>query len=719
MSKNSVVSLTLQVKGQQASQELKRIATDQLIAVQRINTEQQKLAPIQAGQINNAKKITDELYKQGQAFTAQKREALALDTARKLGIRTEQQIHAEIKKTHNTYAQFGILQRQGLVTAKDMERAYAAMKSRVTALNTELGKTVSTEKQIQQIQKSGGSGGMNLMQKGGVVAGGVVGAAYMLQQPIQRTVDYDKDLHYAAQTFADRKEDWAPAKKWINTIVTGNAINGGVNRDDSFLAMDALIADGSYSKGNNLDKNKAALAKAHYDASRAALASGGDMLDFANVGLTARKRGLDEKYVQAMVIQGDAEGSMRAKDLAKVINPQLGLLPADPANNARSVAQLVALNEVAMGTAGNAADAGVNVKNLIGKLSSSDTTARLKKDFGIDLSKRTALDKDKGKTALDTFLDITEEIINKNPEMQRVKNNLAKAGNSQERQAIWESQKGVFEQSGLAEIMPDMQSLLALVAATNNRQLMEQITQNALTKGVGTLDEKADYNKTQLAAVGINAADVVRKNAEYQTLQSTIGVLGDMGTKMAELTDKYPVLVSAMGGTELALKALTIAAGGAALTQFVGGKGSSPDLPIETKTKGVPKVKGSNGLKAAGLAGLAYTGYELFEPLDNAIYSTLDKFMGGSGERPDFVQQAIDKSIAAQSQQNAELIAKQEQANKLSQDMLGKLNSLITATQQNKPLPFNTSGLLGDISNHAAAEEKRHGAFIPWKPAAK
>ena len=120
MSKNSVVSLTLQVKGQQASQELKRIATEQVTAVQRINTEQQKLAPIQASQINNAKKISDELRKQGQAFTTQKREALALDTARKLGIRTEQQINAEIKKTRDTYAQFSILQRQGLVTSKDM-----------------------------------------------------------------------------------------------------------------------------------------------------------------------------------------------------------------------------------------------------------------------------------------------------------------------------------------------------------------------------------------------------------------------------------------------------------------------------------------------------------------------------------------------------------------------------------------------------------------------
>lgn len=714
MSKNSVVSLTLQVKGQQASQELKRIATDQITAIQKINTEQQKLAPIQAGQINNAKKISDELRKQGQAFTTQKREVLALDTARKLGIRTEQQINAEIKKTQGAYTQLGILQRQGLVTTRDMERAYASMKSRVTALNTELGKTVSTEKQIQQIQKTGGSGGMSTLQRGGAVAGAVVGAGYMLQQPVKRTVDYDKDLHYAAQTFADKKEDWAPAKKWINTIVTGNAINGGVSRDDSFLAMDTLIADGSYSQGDNLDKNKAALAKAHYDASRAALASGGDMLDFANVGLTARKRGLDEKYVQAMVIQGDAEGSMRAKDLAKVINPQLGLLPADPANNARSVAQLVALNEVSMSTAGSAEDAGINVKNLIGKLSSSDTAGRLKKDFDIDLTKRTALDKTKGKTALDTFLDVTEEIINKNPEMMRVKNNLAKATNNQERQAIWESQKGVFEQSGLAEIMPDMQSLLALVAATNNRKLMEQITQNALTKGEATLDEKANYNKEELAAVGINAADVTRKNAEYQTLQSTIGVLGDMGTKMAELAEKYPVLNTAMGGTELALKALTVAAGGAALVQLAGGK-DLPGLPTGTKTKGLPKMRGANPLKMAGVVGLAYTGYELFEPLDDYIYGALDKARGGSGERPDFVQQAIDKSIAAQSQQTADLIAKQEQANKLSQDMIGKLNSLINVTQQNKPIPFSAGNLLESVSGQAKTESSRTGAFIPYK----
>ena len=43
-----------------------------------------------------------------------------------------------------------------------------------------------------------------------------------------------------------------------------------------------------------------------------------------------------------------------------------------------------------------------------------------------------------------------------------------------------------------------------------------------------------------------------------------------------------------------------------------------------------------------------------------------------------------------------------------------KLDVLINTTQQNKPIPFSASGLLGDITNHAAAEEKRHGAPPPY-----
>ena len=56
-----------------------------------------------------------------------------------------------------------------------------------------------------------------------------------------------------------------------------------------------------------------------------------------------------------------------------------------------------------------------------------------------------------------------------------------------------------------------------------------------------------------------------------------------------------------------------------------------------------------------------------------------------------------------------------ERQNQLSVDMIGKLNSLINVTQQNKPIPFSSGNLLEAVSGHAKTESSRTGAFIPYK----
>lgn len=48
--------------------------------------------------------------------------------------------------------------------------------------------------------------------------------------------------------------------------------------------------------------------------------------------------------------------------------------------------------------------------------------------------------------------------------------------------------------------------------------------------------------------------------------------------------------------------------------------------------------------------------------------------------------------------------------------MISKLNTLIDVTGQNKPTINFSGGLLGAISENAAAQEKRHGApQVPYK----
>lgn len=730
MSKNSVVSLTLQLKGQQVSQELKRIAADQLTAVKKINTEQQKLAPIQAGQINTAKKVSDELRKQGQAFTAQKREALALDTARKLGIRTEQQINAEIKKTHSTYAQLSILQRQGVVTAKDMERAYAAMKSRVAALNGELGKTVQAEKQIQQIQKSGGSGGMSTLQRGGIVAGATVAGGVAVSNALQKPRDYAQLMTYITATATGGQGLTAEQRLAKTTNFEGfvkNAVRGGGGkREDVAAALNVLMASGKY--------NESDVSAALLSSSKTAFAAGADTEDAAKMTIAMKGFGVKNiDLAQDRAMRAGQVGSFEYKDLAKFLPGQMSMANAFGYSGDAGLVKLLTLNQVAKSTAADSSEAGNNVVNLLQKLSSRELADTLADKVGntdglptkaiknkkgkvvgqeFDWTTYSIQQREQGLYGVEAFVKLLEHQLKNNPQYTELQKEAKAAKTPEDRKAKLNDMSNIAMGSELGQFLADRQALLAAMAVVYNKDQSVKLEKD-ISAASGTVNSDLEMIR-QTEWAKDQAADQEKLFAQSKAYDSVSETLGKVKENITDWAQKHEELAASAYKASVALAA--VAAMGVTGAVLSGGKGSSPNLPGGSTSKGKPNVKVGNGLKAAGLAGLAYTGYELFEPLDNYVYSSLDKIRGGSGERPDFVQQAIDKSIAAQSQQNSELVAKQEQANKLSQDIIGKLNSLINVTQQNKPIPFNATGLLGDISNHAATEEKRHGAFIPWKP---
>lgn len=678
---NSTVSLTLQIKGQQAAQEMKRISDQQIQATTKINTQWTQVASAQAKFVNTAKVGTRE----------------TLNTAR---------AGDQLLRTNKMLE--GVLRQQSIQTKLQSQ----LLKQQVSSAQ----QLVSSSKQVEQSSKrtyQSTQQTMSLWQKGSVIGGAAVGAGFALQQPIKRTVDYDRDLHYAAQKLSDSPTDWNGTKDWMNKIVVGNAINGGVDRDQSFLAMDALISNGAYND-NDLQKMKSNLARAHYEAGKSALASGGDILDFAQVGVAAKSRNLNESKVQAMVIKADDLGAMSAKDIAKALPAQLGKLSIDKVNSERAVAQLIALNEIAMKTAGTSGEADTNVQNFLGKMYSSDTIERLKKKQSINLPDRYAAGKNNGKTDFDVFYDVADEILAKDKRMQAIVKKMVAAKSDSQAQVILETQQGVYEQSGLATILPDQQALMTLVAIKRYKKQWDEMTDTALTKGEQTRDLKYNYNKTELASVGINSFDVTRKNAEYQTLQDSTKLLGDMGQKVAEVTNKYPALITAMGASELALKALAFSAGAAALAQLATNKKVDvPNLPNTTNGGGKGSKVGGL-LKAAGLGALVYEGANgLVKGLDLGV----EAVTGYKPERRSAIEMYADSHkenqqelIQQQEKWFAPLIDKQDKQNQLSQELINKINTLINVTGQNKPTINFSGGLLGAISENAAAEEKRHGA---------
>ena len=706
----STVQLRLQIVGQQAQQQMQRLNLQQQQAQQRQSQGASQILRIQH-QVNSSVQQAGR-YSQQQLRTGQS----MVQTNRLLSQMLQQQ-----------QRQTSLITQQLRQQQRDYQLQLNTLRQQVAA-SSQLRQNLQQAGQAQRnnAAAAGSGGGSGWGAKAAAVGGAVIGAASVLQEPIQRTVNYDRDLHYASQKLSNNSEDWKPVKNWMNSTIVDNAKKGGVNRDQSFLAMDALIATGAYND-DNLEKMKANLSKAHFEAAKSALASGGDILDFANVGTAAKSRGLDESKAQAMVIKADDLGAMSAKDLAKVLPAQLGALPADKVNGERQFAQLVALNEVAMNTAGNADEAANNVKNLLTKMYSDDTNKRLKKDYKIDLPQLYAKGKDSGKTDFDVLNRVVDSILAKDQNAKSLVAKIKSAGDDKDKLNILKTQQGIFEQSGLAAILPDMQSLMALVAANRYGDNWEKMTNVAMTEGVQTRDLKYQYNQKELASYGFNAADVVRKDGEFQTLQSTVQKLGKMGVKLSELTDQYPPLTKAMGTAELALKALAVAGVGAAVGGMIAGRGGA------VATTGGTAVAGAGGgmLITAGQVMLSGAlGYGIGTQIRDAYMQTetgqkFDDFLGEKIAQlwqymPDFVggdtaresveaQAKYDEMIAQQESQNQKI----EEQTQLSKDLSNKLSTLITVTQQNKPVVnINGGSLVDQISQHAAKEEKRHGVDL-------
>ena len=710
----STVQLRLQIVGQQAQQQMQRLNLN-------INQGQQQQRQNLNQILNIQQRINSSTQQNGRYGQQQLRTGQSMVQTNRLLAQILQQ----------QQRQSSLITQQLRQQQRDYQLQLNTLRQQVTASN-QLRQNLQQAGQAQRnhtANAQNGAGGSGWGAKAAAVGGAVIGAASVLQEPIQRTVNYDRDLHYASQKLSNNSEDWKTVKNWMNSTVVDNAKKGGVNRDQSFLAMDSLIATGAYND-DNLEKMKGNLAKAHFEAAKSALASGGDILDFANVGTAAKRRGLDESKAQAMVIKADDLGAMSAKDLAKVLPAQLGALPADKVNGERQFAQLVALNEVAMNTAGDANEAANNVKNLLTKMYSDDTNKRLKKDYKIDLPQLYAKGKDAGKTDFDVLNRVVDSILAKDQNAKSLVAKIKSAGDDKDKLNILKTQQGIFEQSGLAAILPDIQSLMALVAANRYGDNWEKMTNVALTEGEATRDKKYDYNQKELASYGLNAADVTRKDGEFQTLQSTVQQLGKMGTKVAELTDQYPELTKAMGTAELALKALAVAGVGAAVGGMIAGRGGAVATSGGAAAAGATLASGS-ALATAGQFALAGgLGYGIGTGIRNMYMTTetgqkFDDFLGEKIAQlwqymPDFVggdtaresveaQAKYDEMIAQQESQNQKI----EEQTQLSKDLSNKLSTLITVTQQNKPVVnINGGSLVDQISQHAAKEEKRHGVDL-------
>lgn len=728
MSKNTTVSLTLQVKGN-AGSELKRIADHQLKAVQKINSEQQKLKPLQEGQVTAAKKLLDEMRKQGTALAAQKKEAQAVDLVRKLGIRTEQQIRQEVTKTQATYQKLSILQRQGVISAKDMERAYASMKAKVAQLNAELGKTAQQEKQIQQIQRTGGNGSRF---QGAVAVGGAVAAGGMvLSNALQKPREYQQQMTYIMATATggqglsskQRIEQGNSLHQYVKDAVR----SGGGTREDAAAALNELIASGKYDVGNVAPALKAS--------TRTAFAAGADAVDAAKMTLAMQNFGVkDISLGQDRAMRAGQVGSFEYRDMAKFLPEQMAMAKASGYSGDDGLVKLLALNQMAKTTASDSSSAGNNVVNLLQKLSSrefSDSiadsvrvasgdptrvkgTKKPKQVF--DWSSYSIQQREQGVYGVEAFVKLLERQLAGNTQYTKLQAQARSAKSNEERKALLGDMSNIAMGSEMGQIIADRQALMAAMAAVYNKDTASQL-ESEISGAKGTVNSDLELIKSQEWAKD-QAMNQEKLFAQSKAYDSVSGALGNLKDNVTQAAQGNEALAAAAYSAATAVAALGAAS--AVGSVLGGGKGGA----IAGKAGGLLAKAGGVARAGAGPAGAVLAsgagGY-----MAGSIIN--EKFVEGTAFG-DKLGETIAKTLAffgndeakaaveAQAAYEA-MLSEQSKSNQLSQDLVSKIGTLINVTRDNKPIPFQFGG--GSLAEAfgrpaTASQENRHGAPKPF-----
>lgn len=508
-----------------------------------------------------------------------------------LGIRSEKAIQNEIRQTEAAYKR---LAASGQASARELGRAQDAMRQKVAGLRQEL----------EGAQRSAGGAGRAWQTAVGVVGAGAA-AKMVLQDPVRRTMDFSMELAHTSNTlFAGRSvADRIAGKQQINDAVMAGVREGkgGVTREDALAGVKTLGASGVFG-----DDPRAAFAMLP-TLTRAAAANNASVNDMANIAIKARETmGLtDVGRIMDMSAQGGIEGQFELRDMAKWLPAQMAYAKRVGLQGEAGYATLVAGNQLSMTTASSADAAGNNFKNLLSKINSPDTAKDLQK-FGIDLPGRLAAAQAGGKSGLDAFLDMTEEVSAKDTRLVKLREQ-AKTAKGADLKANLEAQAGILEGSAIGKVIQDQESMGSLVALLNGRGRFDEIRAKALGAN-GTNDDLIKVVADEAGAKAQLAAAEAANNMQ-NALNKVNPLLGAAADGFSKLSQEFPTLAAAMSGGKLGVEALGAAAFTAAGALALLGK-SVPGIPLP----GSPLPDGkapSTGSRAArigkGLLGAVFS----------------------------------------------------------------------------------------------------------------
>lgn len=191
--------------------------------------------------------------------------------------------------------------------------------------------------------------------------------------------------------------------KLSQNIIT-MAANARQMPEDVRAGLDLLLA-----KGMGLDAATAAIGPA----SKLATAYKVELPDAADAAYASinnlKVASADAAVVFDTLAAAGNEGGFEVRDMARHFPALTAQMAALGQTGIPAAADLAAALQVAMNTAGNADEAGNNIKNLLGKINAPGTINAFKKNFGIDLPAAMKKLEDQGYSSMEAIAMITKE----------------------------------------------------------------------------------------------------------------------------------------------------------------------------------------------------------------------------------------------------------------------------------------------------------------------
>ena len=265
-----------------------------------------------------------------------------------------------------------------------------------------------------------------------------------------------------------------------------------------------------------------------------------------------------QKALEAIAFQGQA-GSFEAADMAKWFPDLLAGMGKLGITGNDSVAQLGAILQVQMKTAGSSDEAAGNLKNWMEKIGSGEVV-KAYKDVGIDYQGSMNTGLQNGKSTLESSFALAMQYVEKTDpkKAKAMSEGVAKIGKEVDPEKAKTMMTSLEQALRTGDLFADMQVKAALTAYSQNKVLYEQL-KNDSASAAGILDknlaERRETSSQKWKEVAQSFDDATRSvgDALRPITDKVADVLGVVGRAITDVSDKAPNLTMGIAGVGAAI----------------------------------------------------------------------------------------------------------------------------------------------------------------------